>query len=327
MKQPSMVNRLLGDKSMQLEMDSVEKVYRGGKRAVSGISMKVGPGVLGLLGPNGAGKSSLMRIVATITRPTGGCVTWNGTDIVKRPEELRRTLGYLPQDFGVYPNLTAPEFLSYLAAVKGLSARSARPRIDELLELVNLNEVRRRPMGKYSGGMRQRVGIAQALLARRLGPGSPQPARGRMAGRTLPNRLRRLRAAGEDGRGNRLGGRRGLVRRPPVHPLARARAGSSRTEQQVVPGRLPAALVCGRELHRNPRLHGRGARERPTSGAKPIRSSRSWRDPARGGPGGPGGPPCPEVTETSREHAKQATLIGSCCDSPHLGDVAVGRHR
>lgn len=149
---------------MRLEISDVTKIYRGSKRAVAGINMEVGPGVLGLLGPNGAGKSSLMRIVATVTRPTGGTVRWNGLDIVEHPDELRRVLGYLPQDFGVYPNLTAPEFLSYLAAVKGLSARAARTRIDELLELVNLNEARKRPLGKYSGGMRQRVGIAQALL-------------------------------------------------------------------------------------------------------------------------------------------------------------------
>jgi ABC-2 type transport system ATP-binding protein len=149
---------------MNLEISDVTKVYRGGKRALSGISMKIGPGVFGLLGPNGAGKSSLMRIVATITRPTGGRLTWNGVDVVRRPDELRGVLGYLPQDFGVYPNLTAPEFLSYLAAVKGLSVRAARARIGELLELVNLNEERKRPLGKYSGGMRQRVGIAQALL-------------------------------------------------------------------------------------------------------------------------------------------------------------------
>jgi ABC-type multidrug transport system ATPase subunit len=148
----------------QLEIDNVSKVYRGGKPAVAQISMRIGPGVLGLLGPNGAGKSSLMRILATITRPTGGQVTWNGTDIAARPEELRRVLGYLPQDFGVYPNLTAAEFLRYLAAVKGLTARSARVRVAELLELVNLTEAGKRPLGKYSGGMRQRVGIAQALL-------------------------------------------------------------------------------------------------------------------------------------------------------------------
>ena len=153
-----------GSPAPLLELIDVEKVYRGGKKAVSSMSLEIGPGVLGLLGPNGAGKSSLMRIIATITRPTGGRVLWNGTDIVERPEGLRRVLGYLPQDFGVYPHLTAPEFLSYLAAVKGLSARAARERVDELLETVNLNEARKRPLGKYSGGMRQRVGIAQALL-------------------------------------------------------------------------------------------------------------------------------------------------------------------
>jgi ABC-2 type transport system ATP-binding protein len=149
---------------MQLELSNVSKTYRGGKQAVAGVSMRIGPGVLGLLGPNGAGKSSLMRILATITRPTDGVVTFDGTDIAARPEGLRRSLGYLPQDFGIYPNLSAREFLGYLAAVKGLTARSAKARVAELLELVNLTEAGRRPLGKYSGGMRQRVGIAQALL-------------------------------------------------------------------------------------------------------------------------------------------------------------------
>jgi ABC-type multidrug transport system ATPase subunit len=149
---------------VQLEISNVTKTYRGGRQAVAGVSMRIGPGVLGLLGPNGAGKSSLMRILATITRPTDGLVTFDGTDVVARPEVLRRRLGYLPQDFGVYPNLSAPEFLRYLAAVKGLSTRAAKARVAELLELVNLTEAGRRPLGKYSGGMRQRVGIAQALL-------------------------------------------------------------------------------------------------------------------------------------------------------------------
>jgi ABC-2 type transport system ATP-binding protein len=149
---------------VQLELSNVTKTYRGGNQAVAGVSMRIGPGVLGLLGPNGAGKSSLMRVLATITRPTDGLVTFNGTDIAARPDDLRRRLGYLPQDFGVYSNLTAAEFLRYLAAVKGLSSRSAKARVAELLELVNLTEAGRRPLGKYSGGMRQRVGIAQALL-------------------------------------------------------------------------------------------------------------------------------------------------------------------
>jgi len=148
-----------------LELIDITKVYRGGKRAVDGMTMRLETGMLGLLGPNGAGKSSLMRIASTVTRPTGGQVLFNGTDVVAKPDVLRRTLGYLPQDFGVYPNLTSREFLSYLAAAKGLSARSARARIDELLELVNLTEAVKRPLGKYSGGMMRRVGIAQALLA------------------------------------------------------------------------------------------------------------------------------------------------------------------
>jgi len=147
------------------ELIDVTKVYRGGKRAVDGITMRLGPGVVGLLGPNGAGKSSLMRVAATVTRPTSGRVLFDGADAVARPDVLRRHLGYLPQDFGVYPHLTAREFLSYLAAVKGLPARPARRRVDELLELVNLTEAVKRPLGGYSGGMLRRVGIAQTLLA------------------------------------------------------------------------------------------------------------------------------------------------------------------
>jgi ABC-type multidrug transport system ATPase subunit len=120
--------------------------------------------VLGLLGPNGAGKSTLMRILATITKATSGSVTWNGKDIARSPDQLRAVLGYLPQDFGVYPNLSAVEFLEYMAAIKGLDAKSAKRRINELLQVVNLVEAARRPLGGYSGGMKQRVGIAQALL-------------------------------------------------------------------------------------------------------------------------------------------------------------------
>jgi ABC-type multidrug transport system ATPase subunit len=105
-----------------------------------------------------------MRILATITKPTTGKVTWNGINIARRPDPLRAVLGYLPQDFGVYPNLNAVEFLEYMAALKGLSARAARRRIDELVQVVNLGESRKRPLGGFSGGMKQRVGIAQALL-------------------------------------------------------------------------------------------------------------------------------------------------------------------
>ena len=151
---------------MQLVVENLSKEYRGKQRvrALNNIQLSLGSGVLGLLGPNGAGKSTLMRILATITQPTSGRVLWNDADIAKQPDALRTVLGYLPQDFGVYPHLNALEFLEYLAAVKGLPADAARTRIRELLELVNLTGAAKRPLGGYSGGMRQRIGIAQALL-------------------------------------------------------------------------------------------------------------------------------------------------------------------
>jgi ABC-type multidrug transport system ATPase subunit len=149
---------------MNLSIQSVSKQYRRDFWGLRDFSLELTSGVLGLLGPNGAGKSTLMRILATVTKMTEGVVNWNGVDIAKYPDELRQVLGYLPQDFGVYPNLNAREFLEYMAAIKGLDAKSARRRIDELLNLVNLTDVSKRPLGGYSGGMRQRVGIAQALL-------------------------------------------------------------------------------------------------------------------------------------------------------------------
>lgn len=149
---------------MRLTIEGVGKRYKGDFWALRDFTLELRPGVLGLLGPNGAGKSTLMRILATITRPTEGRVLWNGADIVRSPDGLRAVLGYLPQDFGVYPNLNAVEFLEYMAAVKGLGGRAARQRIEELLVVVNLAEARKRPLGGYSGGMRQRIGIAQALL-------------------------------------------------------------------------------------------------------------------------------------------------------------------
>jgi ABC-2 type transport system ATP-binding protein len=149
---------------LNLVIDRVGKQYRGQFWALRNFSLELRPGVLGLLGPNGAGKSTLMNIVATITRATEGTVTWNGDDLKRRPDAVRAVLGYLPQDFGVYPNLNAVEFLEYFAAVKGLDRAAARRRIDELLNLVNLADVRKRPLGGYSGGMLQRIGIAQALL-------------------------------------------------------------------------------------------------------------------------------------------------------------------
>jgi ABC-type multidrug transport system ATPase subunit len=149
---------------MNLSIDNVSKLYKGKVWGLKEFSMTLEPGILGLVGPNGAGKSTLMRILATITKPTEGKVTWNGVEIVRSPDGLRAVLGYLPQDFGVYPNLNAVEFLEYMAAIKGLSGHAARQRIDELLQVVNLVEARKRPLGGFSGGMKQRVGIAQALL-------------------------------------------------------------------------------------------------------------------------------------------------------------------
>ena len=149
---------------MELSIKTISKQYKGNFWGLRDFSLTLSSGVLALLGPNGAGKSTLMRILATITQPTSGSVTWNGMDIIKSPDELRAVLGYLPQDFGVYPNLNAVEFLEYIAALKGLDRRAARKRITELLEVVNLFDVRNRPLGGYSGGMKQRVGIAQALL-------------------------------------------------------------------------------------------------------------------------------------------------------------------
>ena len=149
---------------MELELINVGKQYSKQKWGITNFSLKLTNGVWGLLGPNGAGKSTLMRVLATITKPTEGRVLWNGKDIVQSPNTLRSVLGYLPQDFGVYPNLNAVEFLHYMAAIKGLNRRTADHRIEELLQVVNLAEARKRPLGTYSGGMKQRVGIAQALL-------------------------------------------------------------------------------------------------------------------------------------------------------------------
>jgi ABC-type multidrug transport system ATPase subunit len=149
---------------MKLEINGVGKKYKGNVWGLREFSLDVPCGVLGLLGPNGAGKTTLMNILATVTRPTVGTVLWNAKDIVRSPHELRSVLGYLPQEFGIYPNLNAVEFLHYLAAIKGVDRRAATRRIEELLVLLNLTEVAKRPLGGYSGGLKQRVGIAQALL-------------------------------------------------------------------------------------------------------------------------------------------------------------------
>lgn len=149
---------------MKLSIEHVGKQYRGNMWGLRDFNLELGPCVLGLLGPNGAGKSTLMRILATITKASEGRVIWNGDDIAREPNGLRAVLGYLPQDFGVYPHLNALEFLSYMAALKGVGGKVARRRIEELLQVVNLTEARKRPLGGYSGGMKQRIGIAQALL-------------------------------------------------------------------------------------------------------------------------------------------------------------------
>ncbi|MFT5436566.1 MAG: ABC-2 type transport system ATP-binding protein [Ulvibacter sp.] len=149
---------------MEISINSLSKKYKGNKFGLKRINLELTNGVVGLIGPNGAGKSTLMRILATISRPSEGNVLLNGVDIVKSPESVRSQLGYLPQDFGVYDNLSAVEFLEYIAAIKGFSSKEMKIRIRALLEELNLGSVQNRAIGTYSGGMKQRVGIAQVLL-------------------------------------------------------------------------------------------------------------------------------------------------------------------
>ena len=144
-----------------LHVEQVSKKFKAGNYGVRDLSLTTEGGVIGLLGPNGAGKTTLMQMIATITRPTAGRITFDGIDVVKQPDAIRRRLGYLPQDFGVYDNLTALEFLTYFASLKGVRSRS---RIQEMLETVNLHSSANRPLGGFSGGMKQRLGIAQALI-------------------------------------------------------------------------------------------------------------------------------------------------------------------
>lgn len=150
--------------AVELKLESVGYRYRGGHEAVADVDLALGSGIVGLLGPNGAGKSTLMRVLSTLSKATAGRVLWRGEDIARKPDALRRELGYLPQDFGVYEALSAREFLAFLAAVKGLPARTSAARVAECLAMVGLEDVADRRLGGYSGGMRQRVGIAQALL-------------------------------------------------------------------------------------------------------------------------------------------------------------------
>ncbi len=149
---------------MKLEIQNVSKRYNRNKYGIKEYSLAIERGILGLLGPNGAGKSTLLKMIATINKPTNGSILLNKNNIIKDPNYVRKQLGYLPQDFGVYPNLNAYEFLTYMAALKGVGGPHLKKRIELLLEGLNLTEVATKPIGSYSGGMKQRIGIAQALL-------------------------------------------------------------------------------------------------------------------------------------------------------------------
>src|SRR5690349_22048718 len=156
--------------SMQLEIRDVSKTYPNGVRALTNVSLTIPPGMYGLLGPNGAGKSTLMRTIATLQEPDAGTITLTrpeGTpiDVVREKDRVRRTLGYLPQEFGVYPSVSAERLLDHFAVLEGFTDRAARRQIVEsLLRKTNLWDVRKQRLGGYSGGMRQRFGIAVALL-------------------------------------------------------------------------------------------------------------------------------------------------------------------
>ena len=148
-----------------LSISQLTHVYPNGTRALDAVSLDIPKGMFGLLGPNGAGKSSLMRCLATLQIPTSGAIRFGDIDVLAEPAKLRATLGYLPQDFGVYPRVSAVEMLDHLAVLKGLSARGQRrDAVEALLHQVNLWDVRKKAIAGFSGGMRQRFGIAQALL-------------------------------------------------------------------------------------------------------------------------------------------------------------------
>ena len=149
-----------------LSIENLTHVYGNGTRALDGVSLEVPTGMFGLLGPNGAGKSTLMRSIATLQTPTSGSIRFGDIDVIKDPEQLRRTLGYLPQDFGVYPRVSAYDRLDHMAVLKGVAgARERKDTVETLLNQVNLWSVRKKALAGFSGGMRQRFGIAQALIA------------------------------------------------------------------------------------------------------------------------------------------------------------------
>ncbi|WP_343342759.1 ABC transporter ATP-binding protein [Terrisporobacter petrolearius] len=147
----------------RLEMVNVTKTYKH-KSANENINLKLESGVYGLLGPNGAGKSTLMKQIVAISSPTSGKILYNGKDIKSLDDEYREIVGYLPQDFNAYKNFKAKDFLMYMAALKGMDKNDSKKRVDELLKLVGLWEVSNKLVSKFSGGMKRRVGIAQALL-------------------------------------------------------------------------------------------------------------------------------------------------------------------
>lgn len=148
-----------------LIIENLTHVYGNGTRALDEVSLTIPRGMYGLLGPNGAGKSTLMRTIATLQAPTSGHIRFGDIDVLKTPEELRKTLGYLPQDFGVYPRVSAYDMLDHMAVLKGISnAKDRKATVENLLNQVNLWNVRKKAIAGFSGGMRQRFGIAQALI-------------------------------------------------------------------------------------------------------------------------------------------------------------------
>jgi ABC-type multidrug transport system ATPase subunit len=150
-----------------LDIQNLSKTYSNGVKALNKVNLQIAPGMFGLLGPNGAGKSSLMRTIATLQLPDEGSLKFNDIDILAQPQELRKQLGYLPQEFGVYPKVSAEELLNHLAVLKGFGESGPRKEwVDYLLRKTNLYDVRKKNLGTYSGGMKQRFGIAQALLGK-----------------------------------------------------------------------------------------------------------------------------------------------------------------
>ena len=148
---------------MELTIERLSKRY-GQHWALRELSLRAEPGMLGLVGPNGAGKTTLMRMIATLLEPSEGSIRWNGQDIRAHGQALRQVLGYLPQDFGIYPEFTGRQFLRYLGAMKGLPRSLVNRRVDEVLSIVQMEQEADRKLPTYSGGMKQRIGIAQALL-------------------------------------------------------------------------------------------------------------------------------------------------------------------